>query len=562
VKVDDLIASGMTAADLAKLPRMDIEAGSFNPLLVFQGLPDDPPLQDVVDRLQAMVTILNGAAPLRRESTRIAAIQRLGQLGVRSPARLVDAALAEAPIAKDDAPGAAVTLDDPEPWPQPVPTDQILDILADLLRRLMILPSYTAEAIALWIAFAHVHVVASISPMLVFASPVRRCGKTRLMSIVGALVPRRLATSNITASALYRTIERFRPTLLIDEADAFIGDKEELRGVLDAGHTRALAVVVRTVGDDYEARSFSVWCPKVLALIGTLHPTLEDRAIVIRMRRRGPEDRVPRLRLDRLDAEFSTFRRKLARWAADNAGALELADPSIPEGLHDRAADNWRPLLATAHLAGDRCPQRAREAAKHLSSSEDAAEEAASVELLADLRSLFDERGAEQIFTDDIQAALLKLDDRPWREWRQGRSLTPRGLARLLAPFGVKPRQIRNGAETRKGYRRSDLEDSFSRYLASYPKQPKQPLRDAALSSPPDTTQLLHVSDVFEDINPSPTANVSDVSLSMTPRPEVCWTCRGTRFWRSTANQVRCIECHPPADSSLVAELFETGGLQ
>lgn len=44
----------------------------------------------------------------------------------------------------------------------------------------------------------------------------------------------------------------WKPTMLIDEADTFLCDNDELRGVLNTGHTRATAYVIRTVGEDHE----------------------------------------------------------------------------------------------------------------------------------------------------------------------------------------------------------------------------------------------------------------------------------------------------------------------
>src|SRR4029453_223767 len=112
------------------------------------------------------------------------------------------------------------------------------------------------------------------------------CGKTVLLIVLGALVPRRMFAANVTPAVLFRTIEKFSPTLLIDEADTFIRDNDELRGVLNSGHTRTTATVIRAVGDDHDPRAFSTWCPKAIALIGSLPGTLSDRSIEIGMRRR------------------------------------------------------------------------------------------------------------------------------------------------------------------------------------------------------------------------------------------------------------------------------------
>ena len=70
--------------------------------------------------------------------------------------------------------------------------------------------------------------------------------------------------------------------MLIDEADSFLRNSDELRGVLNSGHTRDSAFVIRTVGEDHEPRRFSTWGAKAIALIGKLPDTLADRSIEVR----------------------------------------------------------------------------------------------------------------------------------------------------------------------------------------------------------------------------------------------------------------------------------------
>ena len=51
------------------------------------------------------------------------------------------------------------------------------------------------------------------------------------------------------------------------------------------------------------------------------------------------------------------------RLAQDLGDDLAFAEPSIPSALGDRAADNWRPLLAIADAVGGHWPETARQAA-------------------------------------------------------------------------------------------------------------------------------------------------------------------------------------------------------
>src|SRR5215831_7814784 len=202
-----------------------------------------------------------------------------------------------------------------------------------------------------------------VSPFMVLVSPTKRCGKTSVLIVLYYITPRSELAINISPSALFRYVEDVRPTLLIDEADSFLKDNEELRGILNSGHTKAAANIIRNVEvkGQHKPRRFSTWAPKAIATIRELADTLEDRSIIITLQRKPKTAAVERLR-KRDSEEFATLRRKAARWAADNLDKLTDPEPAIPDALNDRAADNWRPLLAIADLAGGDWPRRARQA--------------------------------------------------------------------------------------------------------------------------------------------------------------------------------------------------------
>jgi putative DNA primase/helicase len=407
------------------------------------------------------------------------------RLGVR--VTVLDAEVRKArPRTGDDEPGNEVMFPPLDPWPTPVNGAELLDELAKTVRTFVVLPEHTDRAIALWITFTYLTDTVNVAPILALTSPEKRCGKTSALGVLNELVARPLSASSITAPALFRSIEKWAPTLLIDEADTFIRESDELRGVINSGHTRASAFVIRTVGDDHEPRRFATWGAKVIALIGRLPDTLADRAIAIELRRKLPSERVQKLRHTR-DGSLADLARKLVRWTADNRGKIGAARPAIPETLHDRAADNWEPLLAIAELAGGQWPQISREAAEVLSGSSPDGD-SLKVELLKDIRRAFAngdtavpcEGGrfkADRLTTDQLLDLLNSNRERPWFEFSKGKPITPRKLARMVAPFGVVPNTIRDGETTFKGYLAKWFEDAFSRYLA--PSEPS-----AAVSEP------------------------------------------------------------------------------
>ena len=301
----------------------------------------------------------------------------------------------------------------------------------------------------------------SVLPMLNVYSPVMRCGKSRLLDLIGALVPRPLAASNLTHAVVFRTIDRYRPTLLMDEVETYLQGDEAMRGVLNGGHAKGSAVVVRLIGNDYEPRCFSTYCPKVVAGIGRRAPTLEDRSISIELRRRAPGEKIEPLRLDQLH-RLEPLRRRAARWADDHRDELALLDPEMLDLGGDRAHDNWRPLFAVAALAGGHWPEAVRKAALLLSRRPGVEEHA--VTLLGDLRDLFMLAGVDRLASEDAVRGLSILEERPWSEWRAGQPLTPAQLATLLRPFAIRPQTLKLGARhTLKGYHIHQFDDAFSR---------------------------------------------------------------------------------------------------
>jgi len=364
--------------------------------------------------------------------------------------------------------GREVQFDEPEPWPDPVDGGALLTAIASTFPRYLALPKHANIALALWVLHAYTFSAWFTSPFLAITSPAKRCGKTLLLIVLGALVPRRLFASNVTPAVLFRTIEKYSPVLLIDEADTFVRDNDELRGVLNSGHTRTTAVAIRAVGDDHEPRAFSTWCAKAIALIGKLPGTLADRAIEIPMRRRTAGESVERLRQDRIEGLCQDTRRQAARWADDHLAHLQDRDPSVPDTLNDRAADCWRPLLAIADHVGGPWPTRAREAALALAGAAD--DEDVATLLLGDLRDIFEAEDNPDVLASSVLIEqLVALEDRPWAEWSKGRPMSPAKLARMLAGYSVHPAgSIRVGAKTARAYRRTAFVEAWDRYLADF----------------------------------------------------------------------------------------------
>src|SRR5262249_4859720 len=135
--------------------------------------------------------------------------------------------------------------------------------------------------------------------------------------------------------------------------------------------------------------------------------------------------------------------RKTARWAADHREAIKDADPDMPAGIFNREADNWRPLLVIADLAGGEWPGRARRAATAMHGAE--GDDGPGVELwLGAVRAIFAERDADRMLSADLVKALVAIEGRPWAEYgRTRKPLSQNQLARLLKPVAITPNTLR-----------------------------------------------------------------------------------------------------------------------
>jgi hypothetical protein len=414
----------------------------------------------------------------------------------------------------------------------PPPRPQAAGLLGELhaaLCRYVVLPSAeAADAVTLWVAATHAQPAWEHAPRLAVVSPLKRCGKSRLLDVVAETCHAPLITVNATIAAVVRSIGEDPPTLLVDEADTLWGTRkqadsnEDLRGLLNAGHQRNRPMLRWDVTSRTLDR-LDTFAMALLAAIGELPDTIMDRAVVVRMRRRALSERVDPYRTRRDAPPLNQLRDRLTGWVREHLRELHTATPLMP--LEDRAADTWEPLIAIADLAGGDWPTRGRTAATTMTAAEAQHEEdtSASVRLLGDLREVFGDDD-DALHSTTILDRLHKLEDGPWADW-YGRPLTTRDLAKLLRPYDVRAKNLREhgtGAP-RKGYTRHDLHEPWARYLPPHPLRPPQAPQPAgqpgdeqvADGQPPaatSATALDPVADVAGRPDPSATGLTSQVA--------------------------------------------------
>jgi Protein of unknown function (DUF3631)/Bifunctional DNA primase/polymerase, N-terminal len=379
--------------------------------------------------------------------------------------------------AQREAPGGEDFMGDPVPWPEPVTAEALFGEIAACIKNHLVINEHYVCAITLWIVMTWCTDVVDTLPVLAISSPEKRCGKTRLLSVLKRLVRNPLATSNISSAALYRAIEKWKPTLLVDEFDSFGKNNEDLRNVINSGHTRdSTDLAIRCHPSTHEPERFSTYASKAIGLIGKLHTTTGDRSIHVEMERKKKTEPVLPLRRTAPE-EWQDLRRKILRWVIDHKDEITKTEPDLPNSINDRAADNWFPLLAIGQVAGWK--DKAMEALVVLNPAEDD-DDSVVITFLCAVRAVFDERLAAHktshqsgtdsgddflLSTTDIVGALNKDKEAPWADSRNGQGLSEKKAASYLRRFRIKSIQKQIKGVRVRGYTFGKLRRIFETYL-------------------------------------------------------------------------------------------------
>lgn len=346
--------------------------------------------------------------------------------------------------------------------------------LMTFIRRYVVMSDDQLLVVALWAIHTYAIDAFEQTPYLAVTSPEKQCGKSRLLEVLEQVVSKPWAVALPSEAVVFRTVDRTKPTLLLDEVDVIFNPRSEkhhdgLRALLNDGHRRGTPIP-RCVGSSQKLVEFDPFCPKVLAGIGTLPDTVADRSIPIRLQRRRKDERVKRFFRREARVVAEPLRARIAEWTEEWKDEMADARPSMPDELSDRMQEGCEPLVAIADASG--CGRRARASLVHLLTGERLDDvETMRLRLLRDLKSVWEarerKRGARvrAISTASLLAELRRIDEAPWRSY-YGRRFEARDLAGLLHPYGVASTTVRNGRKVAKGYRRDDLYAVWERYVS------------------------------------------------------------------------------------------------
>ena len=387
------------------------------------------------------------------------------QLGVRVSTLDAEVKAARSVIADTaDAP-----FDQVSPHPEKINPKELLDEIADTIKRFIILSDDQANMVALWAAMTWFVDAITIAPLLIISAPGKSCGKSQLLTLLSRIGYRPLSTDNASPSAIFRSVEMWRPTLFIDEADTFFKDNRELHGLVNSGYARN-GYVLRSeeVGGAFKVKRYATYSAKAIAGVALekhLPDTTMSRGVVVNLRKKLKTEKVERLRHAEIGL-FSGIASKLARFNQDYSAKVRDSRPPLPEALNDREQDNVDALLAIAGCAGEDWINAINKAALALSGNEKSTQ-TIDVELMGDIKAIFDATTDTFITTAGLIEKLCEDDDAPWQNYNKGRPIGGRQIAGLLKPYGIEPDQQRLATvkNPKRGYNLEDFEDAFSRYL-------------------------------------------------------------------------------------------------
>lgn len=399
---------------------------------------------------------------------------------------------------------------------EPPVGEEVLDAVAAFVARFNAFPSqHCAPTLALWYAHTHIADHLYITPRLILDSAEPGSGKTRVLEVAQFLVAAPEMTISPSVAALFRLVAQGPITILFDEIDAVFnpktsagGGNEDLRALLNAGY-KCSATIPRCVGDAkaMKVQRFKTYAPAALAgIAGGMPDTITTRAITLHLRRRRRDERVEAFRERKVEQQAAPICEALAAWITPLGAQIGEAEPEMPDGVVDRSAEIWEPLLAIADQAGGHWPDTARAACRHFVLNGRSQGNSLGIRLLADIQQIFHQHGADRMTTAGLLADLIALEEAPWADL-DSKPLDARRLARELGRYGIKSKDIKTpgAAGALKGYRidgDDGLADAWQRYLPT--------AATSATSATNATEQVTTVAATMPVADNSATATTSD----------------------------------------------------
>jgi hypothetical protein len=334
-------------------------------------------------------------------------------------------------------------------------------------RRIHFLAPWQATVVVLWVMGTYVHRLFDWYGYLWLTSPGRRTGKTRLLEIISALAYNASSVmTDPTEAALFRDTALNASTQVLDENESLRGADQEKRAglmsMLNDGF-KAGAVIPRYNMKAGTIENLEVFCPRALAGINRLAPTLADRCFRIFLKRKRTDEHVARFNQRVLSRSLQKKRDNLHKFGLLFAPAIAQYYENgntlpIPPETDDRARDILEPLFAIARLLDEQSPALAVtkqliESAKKIARDRDA-DEGEDETVVAALEALSVEihkqKDPWKLTSQDACAIFQKHDNLEWvtkRKWAssilrqlgfRSSSHRPPGGGRVFRGYAIK----------------------------------------------------------------------------------------------------------------------------
>lgn len=176
-------------------------------------------------------------------------------------------------------------------------------------------------------------------------------GKTRLLLTVGSICYKPIFASGAsTVSPLFRIIDAFRGTLIIDEGDFRVSDeKAEVVKILNNGNAKGFPVLRSEVSGkkEFDPRAYTVFGPKIVASRGFFEDrALESRFLTEEMGQGRLRDDIPISLPESQKEEALRLRNKLLLFRLRNLRKPRALEEGVDRTLEPRLNQIFLPLLS------------------------------------------------------------------------------------------------------------------------------------------------------------------------------------------------------------------------
>lgn len=336
------------------------------------------------------------------------------------------------------------------------------------------------DVLTAWVFATYIPEIWRVVPYIFFYGPVAT-GKTRGLETLQSLVYRGFLGSNISSAALFRSCDKWHPTVCLDETEIYSSaDHIEVIGLLNAGYRKGqFALRVKNTDQGQELEAFDVFGFKALSGTEGLAKTLESRSIKVRMIRntRPIKFLVDLQRAAELRGKLLMWRfLKLHQLLGEGCEGCEGCEPysEVPPELNftnGRLIELFQPLIMVANEGSENIVKYAKKVYEIRQLEEETSVEAMILNALLDSESKVEDR---VILTKDIRET-LNLDI-PKKEHFKTTT-----VGKIMGRLGFLPKHTRRGNgwvwnDSRvKLLKMRYLPGDISPELPSQPSQPSQP---------------------------------------------------------------------------------------